>query len=174
MKKIVWAIIVVVAVVGAVVAATLFSSTEKQATQTKPSDLDSLASIELQTFDGRMVTLPEYKGKPLIVNLWAVWCPFCKQELPDFATLQQEFSNIVAIAIDRGENPSDVRSYVDGLGITEKMVYLLDSKDDFYKSIGGFSMPETIFIDRNGMIVFHKRGPLTLDEMRSAVNQYLK
>lgn len=138
------------------------------------SDLDRLASIELTDYAGNSVSLAEYRGKPLVINAWAAWCPFCRQELPDFAALQGEFADIAVIAIDRAESKDVAKGYTDQLGISEKMILLLDPGDGFYKNIGGFSMPETIFVDSHGAIVFHKRGPLTLDEMKAAVMQYLQ
>lgn len=138
------------------------------------SDLARLGSIALTDYEGATVSLGDFEGKPLVVNTWAAWCPFCKQELPDFATLQKEFPKIVVIAIDRQEPLEVAKGYTDGLGISHDMVFLLDPRDEFYKNIGGFSMPETIFVNAAGDIAFHKRGPMTLEEMREAVKQYLR
>lgn len=139
------------------------------------SDFDAFASIALTDYDGNGVALEEFRGKPLVINSWAVWCPFCRQELPDFSVLQKEFGDaVVVIAIDRGEPLEKAKGYTDELGITETMVFLLDPSDAFYKAIGGFSMPETIFVSAEGVLAFHKRGPMTLEEMREAVNQYLR
>lgn len=140
----------------------------------KRSDLDQLAAVALTDYRGAAVSLADFKDKPLVVNAWAAWCPFCKQELPDFAVLQNEFPGIVVIAIDRAESLDIAQTYTDGLGISDKMIFLMDPGDDFYKNIGGFSMPETVFIDVHGTIVFHKRGPMTLDDMRKAVKKYLQ
>ena len=54
------------------------------------------------------------------------------------------------------------------------MIFLLDSSDSFYRSIGGFTMPETLFVDGGGNILLHKRGPMTLDEMRQKTNELFK
>lgn len=145
-----------------------------QTTSSSSSDLDRLSKISLSDYDGDELTLGDFRGKPLVVNSWATWCPFCRQELPDFARLQEEFGDSIAvIAIDRQEPLTAAKGYTDEFGISEKMIFLLDPSDSFYRSIGGFSMPETIFIDSDGLIAFHKRGPLTLDEMKDAVRQYL-
>lgn len=173
MTKTIWIFIAVFGI-GLVAVSLVFFGAQEQSIQTSKNDLENLAAIELRDFDEQTVSLGAYEGKPLVVNAWAVWCPFCKQELPDFAALQQEFPDISVIAIDRAESPSAVHSYIDGLGIADKMTYLLDPDDAFYRAIGGFSMPETVFLDTGGAIVFHKRGPMTLEEMRAAVNQYLK
>lgn len=156
------------------IVAVVFTGGQRENTGAPENDLERFSSIALRNYEGRTVSLAQHAGKPLVINSWAVWCPFCKQELPDFAALQGEFPDIVVIAIDRAESVGAVRAYTDGLGISNQMEFLLDSGDDFYKSIGGFSMPETIFVDSGGHIVFHKRGPMTREEMREAVIKFLK
>lgn len=134
-----------------------------------------LSDIELFDYDGRETTLAAYRGKPLVINSWATWCPFCRQELPDFARLQEELGeSAVVIAIDRAERAESAQSYTDGFGITSKMTFLVDPDDAFYRNIGGFSMPETLFVDAEGVIRFHKRGPMTLEEMRALSEEHLK
>ena len=72
-----------------------------------------------------------------------------------------------------GNNPASesgegnkITAYIDDLGITNDLVWLLDPSDNFYRSIGGIGMPETIFVDDQANILFHKRGVMTLEEMR--------
>ncbi|PIP86659.1 hypothetical protein COV42_00470 [Candidatus Campbellbacteria bacterium CG11_big_fil_rev_8_21_14_0_20_44_21] len=137
-------------------------------------NFDKAPSFSLEDIEGKIVNLDDFKGRTVIVNSWATWCPFCVDELPDFAELQKEFGDkIVMIAINRQESLQKSKSFTDNLGITENMLYLLDPKDDFYKSIGGFSMPETLFIDGEQNIRIHKRGPMELSEMISRVNSIL-
>lgn len=147
------------------------------------SDLDRLSQIILADYDGNTKSLGSFSGnkfdkltaRMLVVNSWAVWCPFCVKELSDFAALQKTFPDeITVIAVDRAESLEKVRGFTDELGISEDMIFLMDRKDDFYKAIGGFSMPETVFIGGDGAIVFHKRGPMTFEEMRDQVDGLLK
>jgi len=145
---------------------------EQQGTTSKGSDRQ-LKNLTFVDYDGNSVALADFAGKPLVVNSWAVWCPFCIKELPDFAALQKEFPEVVVIAIDRAESLSTAKSYTDDLGITEDLVFLLDRKDSFYKSIGGFSMPETLFVDAEGVIQSHKRGIMDLNEMKRNVAKIL-
>ncbi|PIP61661.1 hypothetical protein COW99_02900 [Candidatus Roizmanbacteria bacterium CG22_combo_CG10-13_8_21_14_all_38_20] len=138
------------------------------------SDFDKFAHITIVDYNGNTVSLEEFKGMPLVINSWAVWCPFCRAELPDFAELQKEFGDrLVVIAIDRQEPLEKAKGYTDELNITNDMIFLLDSSDTFYKSISGFSMPETIFVNSAGEIVVHKRGPMELDEMREYANKII-
>lgn len=126
--------------------------------------------LKFSSYGGGEVSLSRFRGKPIIVNAWASWCPFCVEELPDFISLQGEFKDkVTIIAVNRAESPATAKNYTDGRGLTEKLVFLLDPADSFYQAIGGFSMPETIFVDKEGKIIFHKRGPMSLEEMRRKV-----
>jgi len=135
------------------------------------NDFDKVPEFSLTDIDGNSVSLNDFEDKILVINSWATWCPFCVDELPDFAELQKEFGDeIVMIAINRRESLSNSKGFTDNLGITEDLLWLLDSNDSFYRSIGGFSMPETIFVDKDKNIRVHKRGPMELSEMISKVN----
>jgi thiol-disulfide isomerase/thioredoxin len=135
---------------------------------------DKAPDFALEDYDGNTVRLSGFQGTVAVVNSWATWCPFCVDELVDFAKLQEEFGDIITvIAIDRAESPSKVKEFGENLGVAGRMLFLLDPDDSFYESIGGFSMPETIFIDAGGNIRVHKRGPMKLDEMREKVNSIL-
>jgi len=169
-------LITTIAIVVAIGAVFLVTTRGNDAgTDLARSDFDTFAGASLTDYNGNSVSLEDFRGKPLVINSWAVWCPFCREELPAFAALQKEFDGeIVVIAIDRQEPLEKAKGYTDGLGITGDMLFLLDSSDSFYKSIGGFSMPETIFVNSSGEIVIHKRGPMELDEMREHANKITK
>lgn len=144
------------------------TSTESQAQLEKASD------FHLQDYNGKTVSLADFAGKPVVINSWASWCPFCRQEIPDFVTAQKEFGDkVVIIAIDRSESLAVAKAYTDQQGTTKSLLFLLDPDDSFYKSVGGFSMPETIFVDKNGNIVDHKRGPMDINEIRQKIGKIL-
>ena len=168
-KIFIWAGIILASIIILFI---VFGGGQKPGTTTKSDQLPKAPDFSLEDYNGNTVALADFKGQPLLVNSWAVWCPFCVKELEDFAKLQQEFGDeITIIAIDRAESLSLVKRYTDDLGVTDTLVFLLDPQDSFYRSIGGFSMPETIFVDQNGDIVFHKRGPMPLEEMRQRVEE---
>lgn len=139
------------------------------ADRTKPAP-----NFSLQDYSGKTVGLLDFKGKPLVVNSWAVWCPFCVKELEDFVMAQKEFGDkVIIIAIDRAEPISTAKKFTDDLGVSEDLIFLLDPADSFYQSIGGFSMPETIFVNKDGDIAHHKRGPMSLEEIRERIGKIL-
>lgn len=137
-------------------------------------ELDRAPDFSLQDYNGQTVRLADFSGTPLVINSWAAWCPFCRKELVDFVTVQKEFGDqVVFISIDRAESLKVAKKYTDELGVTDEMIFLLDPSDSFYRSISGFSMPETIFVDRDGLIRIHKRGPMDVSEIREKVQSIL-
>ncbi len=139
-----------------------------------PAALRPAPQFSLKNYNGETVSFADFSGKTLVVNSWAAWCLFCGKELVDFAAVQKELGDqVVFIAIDRAESLKVARKYTDELGVTDEMVFLLDPSDSFYRSISGFSMPETIFVDRDGMIRIHKRGPMDASEIREKVQSIL-
>ncbi len=128
--------------------------------------------LAFKNYDGETVTFSDFRGTPLVINSWAAWCPFCVKELPDFAKIQEEFDKkIVVIAIDRAEPLETAKKFSDEVGVTGRLVLLLDPGDSFYRAIGGFTMPETIFVNADGVIIDHKRGPIDADEMRGRIKR---
>ncbi len=138
------------------------------------STIKETPDLSFKDYQGKEVSLSEFKGKPLVVNSWAAWCPFCVKELKDFVAVQQDLGDkVVIVAVDRAESLDTAKEYTDDLGVSEALIFLLDPSDSFYRAIGGFSMPETIFIDKNGKVVDHKRGPMDQNEMRTRIKRIL-
>jgi len=136
--------------------------------------LDKVPDFNLEDWEGNKVALSDFSGKPFIINSWAVWCPFCVNELPEFAKLQEELGDkVTVIVVDRAEETSKQKKFTDELGVTDRLLFVNDPDDSFYKSIGGFSLPETLFVDKDGSIQVHKRGPMTIEEMREKVQTIL-
>ena len=135
---------------------------------------NGIFALSFTHHNGDQITLNDFAGKALIVNSWATWCPFCVDELPDFVAAQEEFGDeIVIIVINRKESTNQSQKYVEDLGIDGELVYLLDPTDSFYKTIGGFAMPETLFINKKGETIIHKRGPMKIDEIREKIEKII-
>ncbi|MBI2591355.1 MAG: TlpA family protein disulfide reductase [Candidatus Brennerbacteria bacterium] len=179
--------LIIISVLGLVVVGWLLISNTGQRQNMNASNntiaqiqTDSAAKFEkapdfhLQDYNGETVNFSDFDGKPLVINSWAAWCPFCRKELVDFASTQKEFGDkAVIIAIDRAESLEVAKGYTDQQGTTNNLIFLLDPSDSFYQSIGGFSMPETIFVDKNGFIVDHKRGPMDINEIREKIKKLI-
>lgn len=130
--------------------------------------------VDLKNYESEDVNLSDFEGTPLVINSWAVWCPFCVEELKDFAKAKNQLEgDFEIIAVNRSEPEDKTKKFIRDLGIEDDLIFLIDSNDSFYKAIGGFSMPETIFVNEMGEVVFHKRGPMDLVEIKNKVNKLL-
>jgi thiol-disulfide isomerase/thioredoxin len=173
-KKIVGAVGSIIIIAGGLV---LIANLNQRQSSTpiddkKETKFAQAPNFSLPDYSGETVSLTDFSGKNLVINSWASWCPFCGAELFDFAAAQQQFGDqVVIIAVNRAESLNVAKKFSDEVGASSNLVMLLDPNDSFYQSIGGFSMPETIFVNANGEIVFHKRGPMDLDEIRQRIHQ---
>ncbi|MFT5036581.1 MAG: thiol-disulfide isomerase/thioredoxin [Candidatus Azotimanducaceae bacterium] len=173
-------IVTLIVIVGVVVSIGVFTfiSSSSQSTETSEATRalgDTEVGAPFTDINGNPFSLEQFDGKVRVVNSWATWCPFCITELPDFGLLSSEFSpdEVVVIAINRKEDKARVRAFIDQIGSLGTIIFVQDPNDIFYKSIGGFSMPETVFYDREGNVSFHKHGFMTLKEMREHTNTAL-
>lgn len=149
------------------------SSSPDQASVSKGGQSQA-PDFKLKDYQGQAVTLADFKDVPLVINAWAAWCPFCKEELKEFAQVQDGLKGkVVIIAVDRAESLNVAKKFSDELGVTDRLIMLLDPVDSFYRAIGGFSMPETIFVSKDGFIVDHKRGPMKAEEVKQRIQKIL-
>jgi len=123
-----------------------------------PSEIDKLEKnkapdFSLKDLSGRPVTLLSLRGKVVLLNFWATWCPPCISEMPVFNRLYKEMRarglEVVAISADRSEGY--VRDYTSKHSLDFRVLY--DESRDVVKRYKVFSMPTTFLIDKNGFIV---------------------
>ncbi|WP_319532512.1 TlpA disulfide reductase family protein [uncultured Cohaesibacter sp.] len=127
-----------------------------------PTDMRSLA---FKAEDGSDVSVADFKGKVLLVNLWATWCAPCREEMPDLdeleASLGGDAFEVVTVSLDRSA-PGRAREFFDEIGI-ENLALFYDAKMKLFpllRSKGmAFGMPTTLVIDRDGCSIGHMAGP---------------
>ncbi len=138
---------------------------------TTPRRAQDIGHVALVTRTGETVELGTViAGRPAVINAWASWCPFCTKELPDLVALQKELGDaVVVIGVNRNEDREDAEAYLRSINAEEGLIYLYDPFDFLYQTIGGYVMPETIFVTADGYVAAHVRGPLSPEEMRHHV-----
>ena len=90
-------------------------------------------------------------------------------------TLAGEYKDkeVVVIAVNRKEPKEVAVQFLSSIKTFEHIVFAIDETDSFYKSISGFSMPETVMYDTRGTIIVHKRGSMDLIEMKKHLDELL-
>lgn len=127
--------------------------------------------LVLKDYEGADVRLSQFKREILVVHAWATWCTYCADELRNLATLKTKYGDrIEIIAPNRAESVQVAKPFTDQLGLGDRMRFLIDSSDAFYKSIGGYAMPETLFINDRGEVFHHQRGPMNMAEVEEKIS----
>ncbi|RME43798.1 MAG: TlpA family protein disulfide reductase [Chloroflexi bacterium] len=112
------------------------------------------------TLTGETVTLSQLRGRPVVLNFWATWCPPCRAELPHFQAAHQAYGDQVAIlAVDEREDPQQVAGFAQRLGLTFPIPLDTDGRVGVLYRVRAF--PTTYFIDADGVIRRVIRGTTT-------------
>ena len=121
--------------------------------------------VEFTDIDGRLVTLGDRRGKVVLLNLWATWCPPCVREMPALDRLQAKLGGpdfeVVVLSEDRAGAPLVIAFY-DRLGLTFLGKYL-DPNSRAMRALKVLGLPTTILIDRDGNEVGRVIGPAEWD-----------
>ena len=127
-----------------------------------------LAPLKFGDEHGTSLSLTAFRGRTVLLNVWATWCPPCREEMPALDRLQGELGGpdfeVVAVSIDVQGLPV-VRPFFKQVGITRLRAYL-DSHNEAEAAFASLGIPITLLIDREGREIARKRGPATWDDPR--------
>ena len=119
--------------------------------------------FELTTLDGKPIKLSDYRGKKVILNFWATWCPPCKAEMPHMQNFYEENKvkgvEIVAVNLtnmDKGKD--DIQSFVTDYGLTFPIP--LDEEGVVGTTYQAFTIPTSYILDEKGVITKKIVGPM--------------
>ncbi|MBF0401146.1 MAG: TlpA family protein disulfide reductase [Magnetococcales bacterium] len=118
----------------------------------------------LKDFEGRLHTLAHYRGKVVLVNFWATWCPPCLKEMPSMERLWQELADkgLVVLAINMGESANNVENFGFQYGLSFPL--LLDKEDTAGRDWLVRGLPTSYVVNREGKIVFQAIGERDWDD----------
>lgn len=176
--------------VATVVAYRTLSSKVQPQTSAAPSSQGESASSEpssskptapdftVQDAGGKEVSFSEFKGKPVVVNFWASWCPPCKSEMPDYEKMYQEYGkkgvSFVMINMTDGsrETVAGAQKFLKDNGYTFPAYF--DVKQSAAGAYGISAIPDSVFIDKNGTVVNAFTGVIDADTMKTNLEAILK
>lgn len=120
--------------------------------------------VTVNSLDGTALRLSSLKGKVVLLNFWATWCPPCREEIPSMIKLNKLMAGkpfqMVAISINEGGKP-EVESYFQSSGLS--LPAYTDPDNRAARAYGVTGVPESYIIDKNGIIVKKVIGPLSWD-----------
>jgi thiol-disulfide isomerase/thioredoxin len=117
----------------------------------------ALPSIAFKRLDGSAMELKGLAGRPMVVNMWASWCPPCRNEMPILRDAQARRKDVAFVFVDQGEDVDTVRKYLDTEHLALDNV-LLDSTRELARLAGSQALPTTLFFNEKGMLVDRRIG----------------
>ncbi|MFJ5565469.1 peroxiredoxin family protein [Lysinibacillus xylanilyticus] len=140
---------------------------------------DTPPDFTLTSLDGKDVTLSELRGKKVVLNFWATWCPPCKAEMPHMQNYYEQYAkkdNVEIIAVNLTQAERDitddakvdsVMTFRDSFNLTFPI--LLDPKNSAGEDYQILTIPTTYFIDSNGYIQRAIKGPMNVEMLKQYV-----
>ncbi|MDR7071227.1 TlpA disulfide reductase family protein [Fictibacillus barbaricus] len=149
--------------------------TENTETPEKNSGLkqgSKAPDFTLKTLEGKQISLKDYRGKKVILNFWATWCPPCKGEIPEMQRFYKENheKNVEILAVNLAfteTKPQKIKDFVRDYGMTFPIP--LDEKNTINKQFRAVSIPTSYFIDEKGIITNRHVGPMDYDFMKREI-----
>lgn len=130
----------------------------------------ALPEVPLATLQGEQATLTQFRGQPLVVNLWATWCPPCRREMPVLAAAQQENPAVGFAFVNQGESPGTIVDFIRTEGLELDNV-MLDPLSSLMREVGSRGLPTTLFFDRHGQLVDSHMGEVTPATMKQKLQR---
>jgi thiol-disulfide isomerase/thioredoxin len=129
-----------------------------------------------QTPDGKSIDTDKWRGKVLVVNFWASWCPPCVEEMPTLDKLQQEFKaqNVLFVGIGI-DSPSNIREFLAKTPVSYPIVIGGMEGSNLSKQMGNSqgALPYTIIINSQGKATSSKLGKISEEELRNTIKSAL-
>jgi peroxiredoxin len=130
--------------------------------------------FSLESLDGKIVRLADFRGKAVLLNFWATWCQPCKIEMPWFADLQKQYGpeglQVIGVAMDDAPK-QDIQKFAKEMGVN---YLVLLGKESVGEAYGGVEfLPTTFYIDRNGKVIERIFGLRSRSEIEDYVKQSL-
>lgn len=124
-----------------------------------------LPEVQFVDGDGRETTLAEFRGKTVLLNIWATWCVPCREEMPALDRLQAKLGGpdfqVVPLSIDR-EGLAAVKAFYEELGLEALGIYV-DQSGKAQRALSVLGIPTTLLVDRDGRELGRTAGPAEWD-----------
>ena len=162
-------LVVIIALVGASVYLVSSSSSRPPSEWVNSVAVGDLApDFQLEDTKGNKVTLSDLRGKIVLLNFWATWCPPCLEEMPSMERLNEVIAgdDFVMLAVNAEENGrSVVPAFLEKTPYTFPILY--DDKGVVQKQYGVFKFPESFIIQKDGTVAEKIIGPLDWSSLKS-------
>ena len=136
----------------------------------RPAEGELAPDFTLTSPGGEPVALSDFRGKTVVLNFWATWCPPCRAEMPELQQVWEERGegrDLVVLAVDVEESADAVADFVENFGLTFPVA--LDADGSVADRYGLPGLPSTFFIDARGVLRSQVLGPVFGDLLEAGI-----
>ena len=130
-----------------------------------------MPELVLRNASGESVQLGSYQGGPLVINLWATWCPPCRREMPVLQNAQHQHQDVTFLFVNQGESMQSVSTFLETQGLNLSNV-LFDSGGQLAQKVGSMALPTTLFYSPEGRLLGSHLGELSEASLARALESF--
>ena len=116
---------------------------------------DPAPAFAAPTLEGDTLSLADFRGSPLLVNIWATWCAPCRKEMPEIEELYQEYKDrgfkVVAVSIDNRGAADQIAEFAEEMGVSFTILH--DAEQAITRTYQTIGVPESFLIDADGVLL---------------------
>jgi len=134
-------------------------------------------NFTFKDLDGKPVALSDYKGKVVLLDFWATWCPPCRKEIPGFVELYNTYKSrglvVIGVSMDDAEDTPDVKRFAAQLKINYPILLGYGREDDLKPAFGELPLPTSFVIARDGKICARHDGLTAKEQVEREITALL-
>jgi peroxiredoxin len=134
-------------------------------------------NLTFKDLQGKRVTLSDYKGKVILLDFWATWCPPCRKEIPGFIELYNTYKSrglvVIGVSMDDAEDTPDVKRFASQLKMNYPILLGFGREDDLKPAFGELPLPTSFVIARDGRICARHDGFTATEQVEGEITALL-
>jgi peroxiredoxin len=135
-------------------------------------------NLKFKDIQGKSVTLSDYKGKVILLDFWATWCPPCRKEIPGFIELYNTYKSrglvVIGVSMDDADDIADVKRYATQINMNYPVLLGAGREDDLKPSYGELPLPTSFIISRDGRICDRHDGLTAKNQVEGEITALLQ
>ncbi len=135
-------------------------------------------NFTFQDIHGKSVTLSEYKGKVILLDFWATWCPPCRKEIPGFIEMYNTYKSrglvVIGVSMDDAEDISDVKRFAGQIKMNYPILLGAGREEDLKPAFGELPLPMSFVIARDGRICARHDGLTAKEQVEREITALLQ
>lgn len=124
--------------------------------------------FSLEGMNGNTLSLQNFQGNPVLLNVWASYCPYCIHEMSMLEDISQAHQHLTVVGINAGEHQETVRSYMQRTNVTYPIV--IDQSGEVVLNYQVKRLPATFLLNESGQIMWTNYGAIQREELETQLN----